>query len=78
MSGHFVEDLVTDLGFCLLVWKTARSMFRADDHLPAAHLRFCATALIVYVAYLRGPPPAGAYCAKCAGREGFDYSQLRR
>lgn len=67
-----------DLGLRLFVWKTARFQFRADDHLPAALLRFCATALIISAVYLRGHPPASAYCAKCAGGEGLDYSQLRR
>ena len=44
--GHFVEDVGANLGFGSLVLKAARFQFGADDHLPAAHLRFYATALI--------------------------------
>ena len=50
-----------DFGFCLLVGKAARFQFRADDHFPAAHLRFCAAALIVSAAHLPGHPPALGY-----------------
>ena len=40
---------------------TARFQFWADDHLPAARLRFCAAALIVCAAHLPGHPPVGGY-----------------
>ena len=48
-----------------------RFQFGANDHLPAAHLRFCATALIVSAAHLPGHPSAGAYCGNALVAKGW-------